>query len=227
MKRGVKQPFSGLITLILARPISNLGNNNIFEFSSFTPSFINSVYEDLKKQKQTSCMDIGGTSKKNASTAELSHIESPEDDEAFRKKLDNEIYNIFSRIPLPSDPIKVALAHNEDELNEKAEAELIKEVVREAYLRKMEAKKAEELRLKWAEKRLDESKSAKEYFRCRTENSEQTSELSFIHQQTTVDLSDTCSDTELADELTIQRNIDDMEAKIRLLKNRLKSRKRG
>ncbi|CCW60181.1 unnamed protein product [Phytomonas sp. EM1] len=228
MRRAIYQPFSGLINVILTRPISNIGNDGILGSSSFTLNFINSVYDDLNKHKQTGCVGIGRISEKYGNAAELSHIDSPEDDDAFHKKLDNEIHNLFSRIPLPSDPMKAALAPTEDELNEKAEAELIKEAVREAYLHKMAAKKAEELRLKWAAEQLDKSKSAEEYFRHRTEDADHTLEPSTTHPQTIVDATDTYSDDrELEDELTIQRSINDMKERIKVLEGRLNNRKRS
>lgn len=87
------------------------------------------------------------------SAQEVSHMESPEADEAHRRKVSKAIDDLFSRIPLPADPMAAALAPNAEEEQENAASEMLKEAVREAYWRKVNARRAEEARVEKAMER--------------------------------------------------------------------------
>lgn len=83
----------------------------------------------------------------------LSHLESPEMDEALRKKLSQNIDQFFSSIPLPKDPMAAALAPTPEEVEENLAGEALKETVREAYWRRVDAQRREESRIATAMER--------------------------------------------------------------------------
>lgn len=83
----------------------------------------------------------------------LSHLESPEGDEALRKKLSQNIDEFFLAIPLPENPMAAALAPTPEEVEENLAGEALKEAVREAYWRRVEAGRTEEARIATAMKR--------------------------------------------------------------------------
>lgn len=87
------------------------------------------------------------------SAQEVSHMESPEADEAHRRRVSRTIDELFSKIPLPEDPMAAALAPNAEEEQENAAAEMLKEAVREAYWRRVNARRAEEARVEKAMQR--------------------------------------------------------------------------
>lgn len=135
-------------------------------------------------------------------------MESPEADEAFLAKFGTKVDDFFSRIPLPEDPMKAALARSPEELEEVASAELVKEAVREAYLRRLGAKQTEELRLKRAAKRLDKGTTAGEYF-----------------ERTDAGANSVAADAanDVLDDEKIRKQLAEMKEKVRLLEHLLSS----
>lgn len=150
-------------TIGLCRVFSEFNDGSVLGTSTLSTQFLVALKEDLKHEEQIRTGGIGETLTNYVNRAELSHMESPEADIAFQKKLDKQVDDFFSNISLPEDPMKAALARSEDELKEEVAMEVYREAVREAYLRRLDAKKAEELRLKRVtnrrmtdqEKRLD------------------------------------------------------------------------
>lgn len=141
------------------RSVSTFGDdgvgNSILGTSSMSASFLKDLQEDLQREQDIRKHGIGETLTNYVRRAELSHMESPEEDKKFLQKFGSQVDDFFSKIPLPEDPMKAALARTPEELEEEAAAEMLREAVREAYLRKLDAKAAEELRLKQAARRLE------------------------------------------------------------------------
>lgn len=79
--------------------------------------------------------------------SQISHMESPESDEALLTKIDKQVDSLFRALPLPEDPMKAALAPTEEENNESASTEMIKEVVRKAYRHRLQMIETEKKRI--------------------------------------------------------------------------------
>lgn len=150
---------------------SGFGADSILGTSTMTGSLLQSLQNDLKCENELRAKGIGETLQNYVHRAELSHMESPEADEKFLKGLDAKVDDLFARIPLPADPTKAALALTDEEVKEEAAAELVKEAVRELYWRKLDAKQAEELRLRRAQEKL-QKQGADRYF-CEKREDEQ------------------------------------------------------
>ncbi|CAC9506036.1 conserved hypothetical protein [Leishmania infantum JPCM5] len=150
------------------RWFSGCGTGSILGTATMAGSLLKTLQEDLRDETELRTKGIGETLQNYVHRAELSHMESPEADEAFSKSLDAKVDDLFARIPLPQDPMKVALALTDEEAKEEAAAELVKEAVREMYWRKLDAKQAEELRLKRAQEKL-QKQGAIQYFEERRE----------------------------------------------------------
>lgn len=153
---GCRRWFSGCCT------------GSILGTDTVSGSLLKTLQEDLSDENELRTKGIGETLQNYVHRAELSHMESPEADEAFSKSLDAKVDDLFARIPLPQDPMKVALALTDEEAREEAATELVKEAVREMYWRKLGAKQAEELRLKKAQEKL-QKQGAIQYFEERRE----------------------------------------------------------
>lgn len=123
-------------------------NNSILGTTTMSSGFMKSLQEDLQHENTIRTQGIGETLTNYINSAELTHMESPAADKQFVENLDKKLMDFFDKVPLPEDPMRVALAKTEEELKEDAAAELLKEAVREAYMRKLSAKAQEELRLK-------------------------------------------------------------------------------
>ncbi|GET90253.1 hypothetical protein, conserved [Leishmania tarentolae] len=136
------------------RWFSGYCTGSILGTSTLSGSLLKTLQEDLRSENELRTKGIGETLQNCVHSAELSHMESPEADEEFSKNLNARVDDLFARIPLPQDPMKVALAPTDEEVKEEAAAELVKEAVREVYWRKLDAKQAEEIRLKRAEEKL-------------------------------------------------------------------------
>ncbi|KAG5500639.1 hypothetical protein JKF63_03735 [Porcisia hertigi] len=153
MRQGAR-----LRTLLLrekcVRCLSGCGTGSVLGTSTMSGSLLKRLQEDLENENELRTKGMGETLQNCVHRAELSHMESPEADARFLKTLDAKVDDLFTRIPLPQDPMKAALALTDEEVKENAAAELLKEAVREMYLRKLDFKQAEELRLKKAEERL-------------------------------------------------------------------------
>lgn len=150
------------------RWLSGCGTGSILGTTTMSGNLLKTLQEDLRNENELRTKGIGETLQNYVHRAELSHMESPEADEAFSKSLDAKVDDLFAHIPLPQDPMKVALALTDEEVKEEAAAEFVKEAVREMYWRKLDAKQAEELRLKRAEKKL-QKQGASQYFEERRE----------------------------------------------------------
>eukprot|EP00758_Cryptobia_borreli_P003422 Tbor_TRINITY_DN3732_c0_g1::TRINITY_DN3732_c0_g1_i1::g.2411::m.2411 len=64
---------------------------------------------------------------------ELDHMESPEVDKKHVHKIERLADDLFSRIDLPADPMKAALAPSEEEVMQNEKFEVLKDIVRERY----------------------------------------------------------------------------------------------
>lgn len=115
---------------------------------------LKTIEEDLRCEQERKKSGIGETLQNYVHRAELSHMESPEADEKFLVALGSKVDDLFSKIPLPDDPMKAALSPTPEDMQEEAAAEIVKEAVREAYWRRLDAKQAEELRLRRAQEKL-------------------------------------------------------------------------
>ncbi|KPI86545.1 hypothetical protein ABL78_4368 [Leptomonas seymouri] len=150
--------FTRLRSLVASQPrclrfFSEFHSGSILGTSLHPGCSLKDLQEDLKHENELRTRGIGETLQNFVNRAELSHMESPEADEKFLKDLDIKVDDFFSRIPLPEDPMRSALALTDEEVKEEAAAEVVKEAVREMYWRKLDAKKAEELRLKHAQEK--------------------------------------------------------------------------
>ncbi|EAN91668.1 hypothetical protein C3747_108g68 [Trypanosoma cruzi] len=113
------------------------------------------LQEELKEEERRRQGGIGEALRNCIGQSELDHLESPEADAAQRRKLDLMAESLFSRLPLPEDPMKAALAPTEEELKKREECEVLKEAVREQYMRQKASNAAEEARLSRAMKRYE------------------------------------------------------------------------
>lgn len=135
------------------RFFSEFNSGSVLGTSTLSGSLLKGLQEDLKNENELRTRGMGETLQNYVNRAELSHMESPEADAKFMKELDTKVDDLFARIPLPEDPMRAALALTDEEVKEEAAAEMVKEAVREMYWRKLDAKKAEELRLKHAQEK--------------------------------------------------------------------------
>ncbi|KAG5474552.1 hypothetical protein LSCM1_03339 [Leishmania martiniquensis] len=138
------------------RWFSGWPTNSILGTQTASGSLLKTLQDDLKNENVLHTNGRGETLQNCVNRAELSHMESPEADEQFLRALDAKVDDLFTRIPLPPDPMKAALALTDDEVKEEAAGELVKEAVREMYWRKLDARQAEELRLKRAQEQMQE-----------------------------------------------------------------------
>ncbi|CBH18125.1 uncharacterized protein TEOVI_000178700 [Trypanosoma equiperdum] len=128
----------------LKRPMFNY--TRIFSMGITQHTFTGALLEDLRAGgccgDQTE--DNPGSSLRHG---ELDHFESPEAEAAHVEKVNTVVDDLFSRMPLPEDPMGAALAPTKEEMEEKAEWDVLKEVVRERYQRKIALKEAERVRI--------------------------------------------------------------------------------
>ncbi|KPA85058.1 putative mitochondrial hypothetical protein [Leptomonas pyrrhocoris] len=151
------------------RFFSEFNSGSVLGTPVLSGSLLKDMQEDLKHENELHTRGMGETLQNFVNRAELTHMESPEADEKFMKNLESKVDDLFSRIPLPEDPMRAALALTDEEVKEEAAAELVKEAVREMYWRKLDAKKAEELRLKHAQEKYAKQ-GMRQYFDDLKEN---------------------------------------------------------
>ncbi|KAG5474891.1 hypothetical protein LSCM4_04071 [Leishmania orientalis] len=157
LREGCRRWFSGWAT------------GSILGTDTTSGSLLKTLQDDLRNENELRAKGIGETLQNYVHRAELSHMESPQADEQFLKALDAKVDDLFARIPLPQDPMKAALALTDDEVREEAAGELVKEAVREMYWRKLDARRAEELRLKRAREKMQEQGVNRYYDELREE----------------------------------------------------------
>ncbi|RNF23484.1 uncharacterized protein Tco025E_02776 [Trypanosoma conorhini] len=116
---------------------------------------VRTLQAELNEEEHRRQCGIGETLRNCVRQSDLDHLESPEADAANLHKLDAMVQSLFSRIPLPDDPMKAALDPTEEELKKNEECEVLKEAVREQYRRQKASKAAEEVRLARAMKRYE------------------------------------------------------------------------
>eukprot|EP00455_Lapot_gusevi_P029310 TRINITY_DN31382_c0_g1_i1.p1 TRINITY_DN31382_c0_g1~~TRINITY_DN31382_c0_g1_i1.p1 ORF type:complete len:226 (-),score=32.14 TRINITY_DN31382_c0_g1_i1:2-592(-) len=127
--------------------------------STLSSQFLQQLKEDLSAEemkKQSGFGTFGETMRSCISKGELEHMESPAADEAHLKKLDKMVDNWFTKIPLPKDPMRAALAPTKEELAEQEKFEVLKEAMRERYQSANRRKRAEEERIGVAMKRVED-----------------------------------------------------------------------
>lgn len=141
---------------VSARNLTAFGDQSgsVLGTSSLPANFVKSLQEDLDRENRLRTQGMGETLANCIRRAELSHMESPEADRKFAERLHGQVDDFFSKLPTPADPMRAALAKTPEELEENAAAEMVREAVREAYLRRLGAGKAEEMRLKNAMRRF-------------------------------------------------------------------------
>jgi hypothetical protein len=134
-------------------PMSVLGT------STLSSQFVQQLKEDLAAEdlkKQPGVGTFGDTMRSCIAKGELDHLESPAADEAHLRKLDVMVDDWFTRIPLPKDPMRAALAPTKEELVEHERFEVLKEAMRERYQTSTRRKRAEEERIGIAMKRVED-----------------------------------------------------------------------
>ncbi|ORC86960.1 uncharacterized protein TM35_000241100 [Trypanosoma theileri] len=190
----------------LVAPTSTLvrsltGYNTVLGTGTLPQGFVKTLQEDLNEEEiYRRQSGIGETLRNCIRHSDLDHIESPESDAAHLQKVESMMENLFSKIPLPLDPMKTALAPTEEELREREEHEVLKEAVREQYLRQKAYKAAEETRISEAMKRYE------------VDNGDQKVSSSLNKKET-------CNDS-----LELRRKIDDMKRQIEKLEKLLESK---
>lgn len=135
------------------RAFSEFSTGSVLGTSTLSGSLLKDLQMDLKHENEIRTRGVGETLQNYVNRAEMSHMESPEADAKFARELSTKVDDLFARIPLPEDPMRAALALTDEEVKEEAASEMVKEAVREMYYRKLDAKKAEELRLKHAQEK--------------------------------------------------------------------------
>ena len=123
-----------------------------------SPKFIEQMKEDLAAEelKRFGVGTFGDTMRSCISKGELEHMESPAADEMHQKKLDGMMESFFSKVPLPKDPMRAALAPTKEELTEIERFEVLKEAVRERYHANNQRKRSEEQRISAAMKQVED-----------------------------------------------------------------------
>lgn len=127
--------------------------------TSLSSSFIEQVKEDLAAEelrKRTGIGGFGDTLRNCISKGELDHMECPEADAAHVAKLDKMVDTLFSRIPLPKDPMKAALAPTKEEVAQLESFEELKEAVRVRYQSSQRHKAAENRRISIAMQKVED-----------------------------------------------------------------------
>ncbi|KAH9600438.1 hypothetical protein LSM04_001097 [Trypanosoma melophagium] len=139
-------------TSVLVRSLT--GYNTVLGTGTLPQGFVRTLQEDLKEEEVYRTQSgIGETLRNCIRQSDLDHIESPESDAAHLQKVESMMENLFSKIPLPPNPMETALAPTEEELKEREEHELLKEAVREQYIRQKAHKLAEDARISEAMQR--------------------------------------------------------------------------
>lgn len=127
--------------------------------TGLSSTFIQQVKEDLvaeELRRRTGIGGFGDTLRSCITKGELEHMESPESDAAHQKKMDRMIDSLFSRLPMPEDPIKAALAPTKEEVAQIEQFEELKEAVRERYHAQQRRRRNEEVRIAGAMKRVED-----------------------------------------------------------------------
>jgi hypothetical protein len=133
--------------------------SSVLGTSTLSSQFLQQLKEDLNAEelkKQTGFGTFGETMRSCIAKGELEHMESPEADERHLKKLDKMVDNWFEKIPLPKDPMRAALAPTKEELVENERFEVLKDAMRERYQSSNRRKRAEEVRIGAAMKRVED-----------------------------------------------------------------------
>lgn len=165
---------------------------------------------------QTSVLDDALSARgDHLSAQDISHLESPEQDKAYQEKLSRSIDSFFSQIPLPQDPMAAALAPSREEEEENAMAEALKEAVRDAYWRRIHAKRSEDTRVERAmQKRFPEL--------CKKEDTSLSPELNRAEAQSAHrDHSDQVKEPFSSSQQEVTREMDRMKERIRQLEAKL------
>ena len=82
----------------------------------------------------------------------ISHMESPEEDDRLVAEISHVVDSVFSRVPLPENPMETALQLLPDEVRGNEENEALKDIIRSKYLAKREREAAEAKRITAATK---------------------------------------------------------------------------
>ncbi|ESL09360.1 hypothetical protein TRSC58_02919 [Trypanosoma rangeli SC58] len=131
------------------------GFGSVLGTGTVPSDLLRTLQEELQEEECRKQSGIGETLRHCIRQSDLDHLEGPEADAVHLQKLDSMVESLFSRIPLPEEPMKAALEPTEEELKKNDECEVLKEAVREQYRRQRAAKAAEEARLARAMKRYD------------------------------------------------------------------------
>lgn len=135
----------------LALPVwsSSTSSSNCGSFNTSTRCITTCLQQEILKESLKAAAAAGEDPVIPEATGslEMSHMESPEADEAHRVKLCHRIDDLFQRLPMPEDPMAAALQPTEEEERTNAAAEVLKEAVREAYWRKKNGERLEDRRL--------------------------------------------------------------------------------
>lgn len=127
--------------------------------TTMSSKFLEQLKEDLIQEeckKRTGAGSFADNLRNCIGIGEIDHLESPESDKAAASKLDRLTDDFFSKIPLPPDPMKAALAKTKEEKEEIEKFEVIKEAVRERYQARLNMRKSEEARIQMAMRQVDE-----------------------------------------------------------------------
>ncbi|CAD2218698.1 hypothetical protein ADEAN_000618900 [Angomonas deanei] len=208
-----------LATVFGKRFLSGFSDSSVLGTSTMSSNFVKSLRDDLRNEENSRKRGMGETLTNYINSAELTHMESPDEDVKFVKKLEHNIDDFFSKIPLPDDPMKMALRKSEEEMEEEAELEMIKEAYREAYLRKLDRKQAEEVRLKMSAKRLERAKDASDFF-----NSGEYGSVSAGGKDREVPKKGAAAETEDGSEESIRRQLKEMRLKMEELEKLLEKK---
>ncbi|KEG14767.1 hypothetical protein DQ04_00311030 [Trypanosoma grayi] len=138
--------------LSIGAPLKRIGRglagcDSVLGTAILPQGLVSTLQEELREEEHRRQCGIGEMLRNCIGQGELDHVESPEADAAHLQKVDFMIENLFSKIPLPNDPMKAALAPTEEELKAKEVNEVLKEAVREHYLRQKALKAEEEARI--------------------------------------------------------------------------------
>nr|CCC95686.1 unnamed protein product [Trypanosoma congolense IL3000] len=132
------------------------GTSHIFSTSVSEQEMIKTLVDDLRDKD---CSTVGTTLElhKPIAYGELDHLDSPQADAAHLEHVRTEVDSLFSRLPLPDDPMKTALEPSGREVAEQEGWDVLKEMVRERYHRSIALRAAEKARIEGVMKRYQQA----------------------------------------------------------------------
>jgi hypothetical protein len=122
-------------------------SDSILGTGNFSADFVRELRQDMAEMERERKGLPRDTFANAVLNGDLNHMESPESDEKHKRKIDRAAADLFSRLPMPADPMKAALAKSHEEMNAIDDLDALKEQVRERYRRGNRMRRTESQRI--------------------------------------------------------------------------------